>query len=324
VHQVLWPLFGHRSTTPVPVCRNIRGSTRPSLHTEGRAVDYFLRAEKPGDAAVADALIGWLLAPDVGGVPHAWARRLGVQEVIWNRHIWSSGSHHASGMRPYSGENPHTDHVHIGMNWPGARIQTSFWTGCGPALPAPAVPVAGGSPAPSPPAPSPSPGPDAPLPEREAPGTVLHRDKSRHVVYAAEVRSGGTRAWRNNNPGNIEAGQFTRAHGAIGSDGRFAVFPDEATGMAAIVALLRTDRYIHLTVADAITRYAPPNENDTTAYVAALAKRTGIAPTTMLDTLDDAGLRQVALAIRHIEGWHAGTVQTCSTGPDWVRRALGC
>ena len=49
--------------------------------------------------------------------------------------------------------------------------------------------------------------------------------------------SGGSRAWRNNNPGNLEDGKFARDNGAIGSDGRFAIFPDATTGFNAMTGL---------------------------------------------------------------------------------------
>ena len=48
------------------------------------------------------------------------------------------------------------------------------------------------------------------------------------------------RGQRNHNPGNIEYGQFAKDHGATGSDGRFAIFPDAATGYKALDALLAT------------------------------------------------------------------------------------
>ncbi|MGL4483618.1 MAG: hypothetical protein ACRCUS_01595, partial [Anaerovoracaceae bacterium] len=48
----------------------------------------------------------------------------------------------------------------------------------------------------------------------------------------------GSRATRNNNPGNIEYGKVAKASGAVGSDGRFAVFPTAAAGMKAQEDLL--------------------------------------------------------------------------------------
>ena len=68
-------------------------------------------------------------------------------------------------------------------------------------------------------------------------------------IYEA---SGGSRAWRNNNPGNLEYGKFARGNGAIGTDGRFAIFPDTATGFNAMANLLSTSAYQNLTIEGAI------------------------------------------------------------------------
>jgi hypothetical protein len=78
-----------------------------------------------------------------------------------------------------------------------------------------------------------------------------------YVQYDGSVNVAGTRSWRDNNPGNIEAGSFADAHGAIGSDGRFAIFPDAGTGMQALVSLLSSDGYQGLTIEQAMERYAP-------------------------------------------------------------------
>ena len=59
-------------------------------------------------------------------------------------------------------------------------------------------------------------------------GRVYIRGPGGHV----EERSGGTRAWRNNNPGNIEGSNFANTHGAIGGDGRFAIFPSQEADIA--------------------------------------------------------------------------------------------
>lgn len=83
-------------------------------------------------------------------------------------------------------------------------------------------------------------------------------------------RREGTRASRNNNPGNIEFGDFARSQGAVGSDGRFAVFPTPNAGYQAMRALLSGERYGNLTVAQAITKWAPPSENDTQGYISSI------------------------------------------------------
>jgi len=77
-----------------------------------------------------------------------------------------------------------------------------------------------------------------------------------------------SRPRRNNNPGDIEAGKFASAHGATGSDGRFAIFPSAEAGFAAMRALFAAPSYASLTVAQAIARWAPSTENNTAQYVA--------------------------------------------------------
>ena len=97
-----------------------------SEHKEGRAFDWGVNVNNPAEKAAADDLLRWLHATDAHGNRFANARRLGIQYVIWNRRIWSS---YAPTWRAYTGPSPHTDHVHISFNWPGANKQTSFWTG---------------------------------------------------------------------------------------------------------------------------------------------------------------------------------------------------
>jgi hypothetical protein len=88
------------------------------------------------------------------------------------------------------------------------------------------------------------------------------------------------RPQRNHNPGDIEYGPFAKAHGATGSDGRFAIFPDDATGYKALDALLTSKKYAGLTISQAIARFAPSNENDTKSYAARVMKDTGATATT--------------------------------------------
>ncbi len=121
-------------------------------------------------------------------------------------------------------------------------------------------------------------------------------------------RTGGTRAWRNNNPGNIRYSEFTRKAGAIGQAGGFAVFPDEETGIRAIEMLLRGDSYNQLTIAAAISRYAPPVENDTAAYRRRIQELTGLSINRRISDLTDAELSRVVDAIRQIEGWETGRI----------------
>lgn len=135
----------------------------------------------------------------------------------------------------------------------------------------------------------------------------------RDVVYTTADgrrvrRTGGTRAWRNMNPGNIRYSEFSRNAGAIGQAGGFAVFPDEETGTRAISSLLRGQSYNNLTIARAITRYAPPSENNTAAYHRRIQQITGLNINRRISDLSDGELSHVVDAIRAIEGWEAGRI----------------
>jgi len=168
-----------------------------------------------------------------------------------------------------------------------------------------------------------------PLPQsrtRAPSGTAGIHGGVQYTVYEISVRARGSRAWRNNNPGNLVPGRQAEGNGAIGSDGRFAIFPDEATGMDALIALLRTGTYQALTVEGAMVRYAPPRENDTSGYISFIQRQTGLDPKLKMSSLTDAQLRAVAGAIRTFEGWILGDIYTCDTtaAPDWVRSSLGC
>jgi hypothetical protein len=106
--------------------------------------------------------------------------------------------------------------------------------------------------------------------------TIRRRARVDDAYVTVETRE-GTRAFRNNNPGNIVDGNFAQTNGAVGTDGRFAVFPDAAAGFQALNNLLMTPTYQNLSVDQAIARYAPPNENNTAAYQAGV--RTAIGAT---------------------------------------------
>jgi len=115
-----------------------------SEHKEGRAWDWMIKAGHPA----ADALLSWLLATDAHGNKHANARRLGIMYMIFNHKMWRAYSP-GSGWQPYSGSNPHTDHVHFSFSWDGANKKTGFWSApaAPPAPPAPPTPPAPPQPA---------------------------------------------------------------------------------------------------------------------------------------------------------------------------------
>ena len=116
------------------------GKKEASLHAENRAIDWHLDAAVKADRRAARKLIALLLATDSAGNTQALARRMGVEELIWDCTYWAAGM---QDFIPYGacftrrgkeikGVNPtvaHRDHVHIGMTRAGAAGKTSFWRG---------------------------------------------------------------------------------------------------------------------------------------------------------------------------------------------------
>ncbi len=114
------------------------GKGSASLHAEGRAVDWALDVDVPAQRREAERLIALLLAPDRLDAPQALARRMGVEEIIWDCGYWGAGM---QTYRPYSPclskrgrlrrkvdkTLAHRNHVHIGMTKAGAAKRTSFW-----------------------------------------------------------------------------------------------------------------------------------------------------------------------------------------------------
>ena len=114
------------------------GKGSASLHAEGRAVDWALDVANRADRAHAKALISLLLAPDSEGNLHALARRMGVEEIIWDCAYWGAGMEQFKEYSPCYGRRgtlkknvnktvAHRDHIHFGLSKRGAAGNTSFW-----------------------------------------------------------------------------------------------------------------------------------------------------------------------------------------------------
>lgn len=143
------------------------------------------------------------------------------------------------------------------------------------------------------------------LPEPVPPEIIPHVGGS---GFNAIGRAGGSRSWRNNNPGNIEYGPFAKSKGAIGSDGRFAIFPSEEAGTKAQETLLFEGKnYRGLSVGQAIGKWAPSSENNVPAYVGAVTKGLdGVGANTPMSALTPEQ-RQIFLRnMRQHEGWKPG------------------
>ena len=93
------------------------------------------------------------------------------------------------------------------------------------------------------------------------------------------------RGIRNKNPGNIKLGTAWDGLADEQSDPVFCIFGEAVMGIRALMKILITYRFTHKkdTVDEIISRWAPPSENDTTAYIDFVCKRMGINPMDKLD-----------------------------------------
>lgn len=142
---------------------------------------------------------------------------------------------------------------------------------------------------------------------------ILETGKGYNVVRLTDgsvVKKTGTRNWRNNNPGNIEYGDFAKRNGAIGTDGRFAIFPDMNVGRGAKETLLFEGKnYRDKTIAQAISRYAPSFENNTGAYIASVSRAAGVDPNTPLASLDASQRNAMLNEMAKVEGLRPGKTE---------------
>lgn len=130
-----------------------------------------------------------------------------------------------------------------------------------------------------------------------------------YVLISGEriSRSGGSVSWQNNNPGNIRKSEFARQNGAVGETDKWAVFPDEETGLRAITKLLQTKNYVNLSIKQAINRWAPSSDgNNPDRYAKNVSQRTGLPITAVIKDLSDNDLMKIARAMQSIEGWKPG------------------
>src|SRR5262249_23689099 len=106
--------------------------------------------------------------------------------------------------------------------------------------------------------------------------TVQYFDENGNMI----IRSGGTRAWRCNNPGNLHRSHYSmsqkrRAIGFAGDDqDEYAVYPDRETGHEALVVMLKGSVYSPKTLRAAMEYYEPKKKD----YIDIIVQRTGLDP----------------------------------------------
>ena len=110
-------------------------STCWSTHAAGRAIDVMvggqLNSPTPEGVALGDEIVTWLLAAR-NGHGNYWARKMGIQQILWNDRCWSGQRNDdrlvtsAAGMR-WCGIANHDNHVHLTLSNLGADGYTSWF-----------------------------------------------------------------------------------------------------------------------------------------------------------------------------------------------------
>lgn len=103
----------HFGGTDMGIIRACGGKN--SGHTAGRAWDWGILQNSPQ----VDRLLEALFANQ-----DELIRRTGIMYLIYNRRIWNTRS---KVWQNYTGENPHTDHIHFSFSEAGAMGRTSFY-----------------------------------------------------------------------------------------------------------------------------------------------------------------------------------------------------
>ena len=102
-------------------CRpNSASPHKLSIHGTGRALDIMIPTiNGRANNTVGDPIANWLVLN---------ASAIGIQYLIWNRVRWSGGRRRRK-FAPYTGPNPHRDHIHVELNLDGAQQRTPWFVG---------------------------------------------------------------------------------------------------------------------------------------------------------------------------------------------------
>lgn len=131
-----------------------------------------------------------------------------------------------------------------------------------------------------------------------------------------------TRGLRNNNPGNIRHGAKWLGLDPEGKDPDFATFVAPEFGIRAIAKVLKTYRTKHrlCSIQGIINRWAPPNENNTDAYVEHVAKYVGVSPYEFLSVFDDEKkIKLIKAIILHENGSQPYSDEVIAKGIELAR-----
>ena len=160
----------------------------------------------------------------------------------------------------------------------------------------------------------------APAPDKPTPLTQQARTTGPTEINFAK----SPRGIRNHNPGNIEIGdpwqgiaKGDEVQSYQKGEERFVTFKSPEWGIRAIGVLMQTYRWKHglTSIRGIVTRWAPPEENDTESYIKSVAKMTGFDPEISLDTKSPEVLKKLLGAIiKHENGEQPYSEETITAG----------
>jgi len=155
---------------------------------------------------------------------------------------------------------------------------------------------------------------------RSGPSTdvVLVEAKKFAVVLkhggGVEMRTGGSVAWRQNNPGRLVMGELAKKHGAVGEAEGYAVFPSVLHGNKALEELVFV-KSKEKTVVEWVSGFVPIANQG--AYLTKLLEVNNIKSDQILWKLDNAQKKKFLATIGALEGWTEGKVTQYASEEAW-------
>lgn len=125
------------------------------------------------------------------------------------------------------------------------------------------------------------------------------------------------RGIRNCNPGNIRITKDKwKGLREVQTDREFFQFETMPWGYRALIRTLQSYRKRHdcWTIGDFIRRWAPPEENDTTAYIRTVCSKMGVPPAYVPNVDDKVTMCMMAAAISYVENGRLAEMEDVSEG----------
>lgn len=127
------------------------------------------------------------------------------------------------------------------------------------------------------------------------------------------------RGIRNCNPGNIRITKDQwKGLREVQTDKEFFQFKSMAWGYRALIRCLQNYRKRHdcWTIGDFIRRWAPENENNTTAYIKTVCEKMGVPPAYVPNVDDKLTMCMMAAAISYVENGRLAEMEDVAEGWD--------